>query len=142
MRVLHRRAALALAALLTLAPAAAAQTALSDPEYLELGRKSYDWFLGAQFDSLMAHTAANTWAAVGGTEGMQQRLGELYTRAGTEVEFVEERMTRRRGNPQYWREARYSSFTDEPIVFRWVFNEQGKITGMGLGPRSRTPEPD
>jgi hypothetical protein len=142
MRVLHRRAALALAALLTLAPAAAAQTALSDPEYLELGRKSYDWFLGAQFDSLMAHTAADTWAAVGGTEGMQQRLGELYTRAGTEVEFVEERMTRRRGNPQYWREARYSNFTDEPIVFRWVFNEQGEITGMGLGPRSRTPEPD
>jgi hypothetical protein len=142
MRVLHRRAALALAALLTLAPAAAAQTALSDPEYLELGRKSYDWFLGAQFDSLMAHTAADTWAAVGGTEGMQQRLGELYTRAGTEVEFVEEKMTRRRGNPQYWREARYSSFTDEPIVFRWVFNEQGEITGMGLGPRSRTPEPD
>jgi hypothetical protein len=142
MRVLHWRAALALAALLTLAPAAAAQTALSDPEYLELGRKSYDWFLGAQFDSLMAHTAADTWAAVGGTEGMQQRLGELYTRAGTEVEFVEERMTRRRGNPQYWREARYSNFTDEPIVFRWVFNEQGEITGMGLGPRSRTPEPD
>ena len=142
MRVLHRRAAQALAALLTLAPAAAAQTALSDPEYLELGRKSYDWFLGAQFDSLMAHTAADTWAAVGGTEGMQQRLGELYTRAGTEVEFVEEKMTRRRGNPQYWREARYSNFTDEPIVFRWVFNEQGEITGMGLGPRSRTPEPD
>jgi hypothetical protein len=142
MRVLHWRAALALAALLTLAPAAAAQTALSDPEYLELGRKSYDWFLGAQFDSLMAHTAADTWAAVGGTEGMQQRLGELYTRAGTEVEFVEEKMTRRRGNPQYWREARYSNFTDEPIVFRWVFNEQGEITGMGLGPRSRTPEPD
>jgi hypothetical protein len=142
MRVLHWRAALALAAHLTLAPAAAAQTALSDPEYLELGRKSYDWFLGAQFDSLMAHTAADTWAAVGGTEGMQQRLGELYTRAGTEVEFVEEKMTRRRGNPQYWREARYSNFTDEPIVFRWVFNEQGEITGMGLGPRSRTPEPD
>jgi len=142
MRVLHRRATLALAAVLIVAPAAAAQTALGDAAYLELGRKSYDWFLGARFDSLMAHTAADTWEKVGGAEGMRQRLGELYTRAGTEVEFVEEKMTRRRGQPQYWREAHYSNFTDESIVFRWVFNEQGEITGMGLGPRSRTPEPD
>jgi hypothetical protein len=51
-------------------------------------------------------------------------------------------MTRRRGSPQYWREGRYSGFADEPIVFRWVFNEQGEITGIGLTPKSRAPAPD
>ena len=68
MRVLHRRAILALAAVVAFVPPLVAQTTISDADYLELGRKSYDWFLGARFDSLLAHMAADTREAVGGAD--------------------------------------------------------------------------
>jgi hypothetical protein len=69
-------------------------------------------------------------------------MDEFMLRAGAEQKFIEEKMTRRRGNPQYWREASYTNFTDESLVFRWVFDAEGRIVGIGLGPRSRTPAPD
>lgn len=142
MRALVRRAGLTLVAVLALAPTLGAQAALGDADYLELGRKYYGWFAGGLADSVLAHMAQDTHEAVGGLEGVRARIDEFDARAGIEVEFVEEKLTRRRGSPQYWREARYTGFTEEPIVFRWVFNEQGEITGIGLNPKSKAPAPD
>ncbi|MDH4349127.1 MAG: hypothetical protein OEW17_09995 [Gemmatimonadota bacterium] len=142
MRALVRRAGLALVAALAFAPQLAAQATLTESDYLALGRKYYEWFANGQADSVNAHMAADARESVGGVEGVKARIDEFDARAGLEVEFVEEKMTRRRGNPQYWREARYTGFTEEPIVFRWVFNGQGEITGIGLTPKSRAPAPD
>jgi hypothetical protein len=142
MGALLRRAILTLAAALTLAPIVVAQTALADADYLDLGRKYYDWYASGQADSILAHMAPDTRESVGGVEGVRASIDEFDARAGIELEFVEEKMTRRHGSPQYWREGRYTGFADEPIVFRWVFNEQGEITGIGLNPKSRAPAPD
>ena len=142
MRKLLRTAALGFAASLALAPAAVAQAALDDAAYLELGRKYYDWFAGGQADSLLAHMAEDTRAQSGGADGVRQRMDEFMFRAGAETELLVEKMNRRNGHPQYWRESRYSAFTDEPLVFRWLFNPEGQVVGIGMGPKSRTPAPD
>lgn len=137
-----RRARLSLLALL-LAPASlAAQSTLTDADYLALGRKYYDWFISAEADSILAHLSPAAREGAGGIEGVNRAVVDFLTRAGVETELVEEKMTRRNGRPQYWRESRYASFTDETLVFRWVFTDTGELDGVGMGPRSRTPAPD
>jgi hypothetical protein len=120
----------------------AAQSSPSDAEYLSLGRKMYDWFITAEADSLLAHLSPDARDGAGGPEGVSRTVAEFVARAGVEQELIEEKMTRRRGHPQYWRESRYTTFADEPIVFRWVFDEQGNVIGLGMGPKSGTPAPD
>ncbi|MFN8645741.1 MAG: hypothetical protein U0104_03195 [Gemmatimonadales bacterium] len=142
MPAIVRRARRFLLALL-LAPASlAAQTSLTDADYLALGRKYYDWFVSAEADSILAHLSPEAREGAGGLDGVHQAIVDFLTRAGVETELVEEKMTRRNGRPQYWRESRYASFTEESLVFRWVFNDAGELDGVGMGPRSRTPAPD
>ncbi|MBK7717367.1 MAG: hypothetical protein IPI38_18520 [Gemmatimonadetes bacterium] len=119
-----------------------AQTTLTDADYLALGRKYYDWFVSAEADSLVAHLSAGAQERAGGVDGVNRAIVEFLNLAGVEGEIVEEKMTRRNGRPQYWRESRYAAFTEESLVFRWVFTEAGDLDGVGMGPRSRTPAPD
>ncbi len=142
MLVLLRRTLLTAGAAVLLPLALSAQAPMSDADYMALGRKYFDWFIAAEADSLLAHMSPEAREASGGVDGINRAVTDFITRAGLESELVEERMTRRRGNPQYWREARYTTFVDEPLVFRWVFNDKGEILGIGMGPRSRTPAPD
>ncbi len=142
MPTIPRRARRILLALL-LAPAGlAAQTTLTDADYLTLGRKYYDWFVSAEADSIFAHLSPAAREGAGGIDGVNSAIVDFLTRAGVENELVEEKMTRRNGRPQYWRESRYATFTEESLVFRWVFNEAGELDGVGMGPKSRTPAPD
>ena len=67
--------------------------------------------------------------------------GGLTARAGLETEVLEEKFVKRNGNTQYWRTSNYTVF-DEPVLFRWAFNKQGQIVGMGLGPASDAPPID
>lgn len=136
------RLGLALAVSLVSAPQAASQTALDEAAYLELGRKYYDWFAGGQADSLLAHMSEESRQSAGGAEGVRQRMDEFMFRAGAESEVLVEKMNRRLGHPQYWRESRYTGFAEEPLVFRWLLDEQGQIVGVGLTPKSRAPAPD
>lgn len=142
MLVLLRRTLLTAGAAVLLPLALSAQAPMSDADYLALGRKYFDWFVAAEADSLLAHMSPEAREASGGVDGVNRAVTDFITRAGLESELVEERMTRRRGNPQYWREARYTTFVDEPLVFRWVFNDKGEILGIGMGPKSRSPAPD
>jgi len=134
------------AALTTAALPAAAQTAAAGPPddqtLLALGRQYTLWFYTAEADSLFAHMTEESQAAVNGVEGIRQESAGFVMRAGGEIELIEDKMTRRRGNPQYWREARFDGFTEEPLVIRWVFDSTGKIAGVGLNPKSRAPAPD
>ena len=142
MLVLLRRTLQTAGAALLLPLALSGQAPMSDADYLALGRKYFDWFIAAEADSLLAHMSPEAREASGGVDGVNRAVTDFITRAGLETELVEERMTRRRGTPQYWREARYTTFVEEPLVFRWVFNDQGEILGIGMGPKSRAPAPD
>jgi hypothetical protein len=114
----------------------------TDAEYLALGRKLTEWFFSAEADSLLAHMAPADREGAGGVDGVNRAVSEFIVRAGTEQEVVEEKMTRRRGHPQYWREGRYSDVSEDTIIIRWVFDEQGQVIGIGLGPKRQTPAPD
>lgn len=140
--IVRRRAALVAVLALSAPTGLAAQGGLSDAEYLALGRKLYGWFLSAEADSLLAYVNEGVRENAGGVEGVTRVVADFLDRSGVEQELLVEKMTRRRGAPQYWRESKYTGFSDEPIVFRWVFDEKGKIIGIGTGPRSGTPDPD
>ncbi len=123
----------------------AAQTATpakTDAELLILGRQMYDWYVAGEADSVFAHLSADARQGAGGVNGVLQSVGNFLARVGVENEMVEEKMNRRRGLQQYWREGHYSGFTEEPLVFRWVFDEHGDVVGIGTGPKSQTPAPD
>lgn len=134
--------------LVLLAAPLAAQTSaptkpkLTDAEYLALGRKVSEWFFNGQADSILAHMDSVSRERVGGVEGIMQQRDMLAARVGTEVAVVEEKMTRRKGIPQYWRESTYDVMTAEPFVIRFLFNEEGAMVGAGMGPKSQTPAPD
>ena len=66
---------------------------------------------------------------------------QLLARAGSETKVITDKMTKRKGNPQYWRESDYEN-GPEPIVLRFVFNAQAQVIGIGMGPLSQTPAPD
>lgn len=144
------RSTLTVALLALLASPLAAQTPtsepmkpkLSDAEYLVLGRKVVDWFFNGQTDSLLAHMDSTSRERVGGEEGILRQRDMIAAQVGTELELVEEKMTRRKGIPQYWRESKYDVFTNEAFVMRFLFNEDGYIVGAGMGPKSQTPSPD
>lgn len=134
------RTALVAAALLP--AAAAAQAAPDEAALLQLGRNATVWLILGQADSLLAHMTPETREKVGGADGILRQRDMLAARAGSEVKLLEEKMNRRMGNAQYWRESEFDQFTAEPIVIRWLFDEQGMIVGAGMGPKSGTPAPD
>jgi hypothetical protein len=79
---------------------------------------------------------------VGGTAGIQAMSAKLAMALGSETAVVEEEMTYRNGNRQYWRQSTFDSFVAEPFVFRWIFDGAGLVMGAGLNPLSQAPAPD
>ncbi len=111
------------------------------PDSFDLARKYTQWFYTQQFDSLVAHHAAE-----GVTSGeLGARLAgnykEMVERAGKEIWVTDERFITRNGQRQYWRTATFTGL-DEPLLVRWVMNAKGEITGLGLGPKSAAPPID
>ena len=118
-------------------PGLSAQTMPEDS--LAHARKLTEWFFTAQHDSVLSHFA--TGDAPMTTAELQDRLEELTSRAGLESEVLEEKFVKRNGMTQYWRTGKYTIY-EEPILFRWAFNKQGQIAGMGVGPASQAPPID
>src|SRR3990172_9725276 len=109
-------------------------SAADSTRFMELGRTYIRWMLQGQADSLAAALTPEFLETSGGATGVSDRLASLPDRAGTELKLVAEKMTRRNGRPQFLHEAEVSVFVDEPLVFRIVFDDQGKVTGIGMGP--------
>jgi hypothetical protein len=131
-------------ALLTAAPLAAqtpSRTVPSAVTQLALGHRLTMWFQAGHMDSIVQRMAPEVVERSGGAEGLARARAELAERAGREATLLEEKMTRRRGLAQYWRSAMYDG-SPEPIVMRWLFDEESRLVGFGLGPLSQTPEPD
>ena len=99
-----------------------------------------EWFFTAKHDSVLPHFATDGERQMTVAE-LQERLEGLVARAGLETEVLEEKFVKRNGMTQYWRTSKYSVY-EEPVLFRWAFNKQGQIAGMGLGPASQAPPID
>lgn len=149
---MHTRIAMALGALVfAVAPVAAQDTATAAPapftaeeesRYLALGKRATAFFFEGQADSLLAMMDSTTRVRLGGIDGIRRQMDVVAERAGVPLNVLAQRMTRRQGTAQFWWEAEMSNFTDEPLVMRWLFDEQGHLVGAGLGPKSQTPPPD
>lgn len=108
---------------------------------MELARSYTKWFYTAQTDSLIAHSAPSGRSDAQMKNDILGSLNELSSRAGKEVWVIEEKFVTRNGRRQYWRTAKFSDF-DEPLLVRFVIDEQGRIAGFGLGPKSAAPPID
>lgn len=133
--------ALAAAPVAAQSSAGAAPTApsVADAVLLKRGHDLTEWLYAGQADSIIAYMTDDTRQKVGGKEGVLAMTGKIATEIGAEAEVVEEKMTRRKGNAQYWRQAKFDVFVQEPLVFRWVFDTTGKVIGAGISPLSQAP---
>ena len=142
----HGLAALLLTTPLVAQTALAAVTAsepqLSDSALVERGRTLTAWLFAGEADSIVALLTDAARTKGGGREGVLQMSAKLAMALGSETALVEERMTRRNGNRQYWRSATFELFVAEPFVVRWVFDAAGHVMGAGLNPLSQAPAPD
>lgn len=122
----------------------AAQTPARAPlpnDSLAIARRYAAWIWSSQMDSLMAHRPAEN-RNTPSREETSAMLAQMNGRVGVELSVVEERWVRRNGDRQYWRIARFSDFTGEPVVLRLVIAPNGDLIGTGLNPLSRVPPVD
>jgi hypothetical protein len=114
-------------------------SAADSTHLMELGRNYTRWLLTGRADSLVAVMTPEFLESSGGAAGVAERLGQVAERAGQETKMVAEKMTRRNGKPQFWHEGEFALYDSEPLVFRFVFDEKGKLAGIGMGPKSQAP---
>lgn len=126
---------------LGIALAAAAPAAAQDapPDSLALARQYTAWLYAGEADSLLAHSTEETRAKFSEPPGYGQMTETIASRAGTEVEVLEETWKLRNGACQYWRTARFTSMGDQALLIRWVLDPDGRISGLGIGPLSQAP---
>jgi hypothetical protein len=124
------------------ATAATHEAAPSDAELIERGRRLTGWLLAGRADSIHALMTETARTKVGGTAGIQAMSAKLAMALGSETAVIEEKMTHRNGNRQYWRQSTFDAFVAEPFVFRWIFDGAGLVMGAGLNPLSQAPAPD
>ncbi len=111
-------------------------TATEEAHFLELGKKVNGWFFEGHADSIAAIADSGARAGMGDVDGIRRMMDQIAERGGVPLTVLAEKMTRRNGTPQFWYEAEFSNFTDEPLVFRWLFNDQDRLVGAGVGPKS------
>lgn len=117
-------------------------TPAEEARFLALGKEYTRWFLAGKADSLLAVLSPETVEKVGGIEGLREQMAQVADRAGIETKVVEEKLTRRKGQLQFWHAGQFSEVADDLVVIRWLLDRDGKITGAGLGPLAQTPPPD
>lgn len=114
-------------------------SAADSTRLMGLGHRYMGWLLAGRVDSLVGVMTADFVESGGGAAAVAERLGILAERGGQETGGVAERMTRRNGKPQFWHEGNFALFDAEPLVIRFLFDGNGKISGMGMGPKSQAP---
>jgi hypothetical protein len=112
-------------------------TAADSARYLELGHRVARWYFGGAADSIYAIASEETRQAMGDVAGLAQHMARVTERLGSQALVLEEKLTRREGKPQFWHEALFTAFTDEPVVLRVVFNHHGDLVGLGISPSSQ-----
>lgn len=144
-------AALAAAGAVPLAAQAPEKPALQPPvtlsaadsaRFLALGSKYTRWFIAGQADSLATGMDPETLERLGGVDKIVEQSALLAERRGSETKIVEEKLTRRLGRLQFWHAGEFSGMEGDVFVIRWILDERGKITGVGLGPKTSAPPVD
>ena len=107
---------------------------------MDLARKYTTWFYTGMADSLLANMDS-AFAAGKSIAEIEQAMAEVASRAGNEVEVLEEKFITRNGMRHYWRSAKMD-IMPEPFLLRWVMDSRGKIAGVGMGPLSGAPPID
>ena len=105
---------------------------------LALARQYTMWLYAGEADSLLAHSNDKMREAQAEEGSYAQIAALIAEHAGTEIAAVEETWKMRNGRCQYWRTAYFSAIPDE-ILIRWVIDPDGRIEGLGAGPRSQAP---
>ena len=108
---------------------------------LAIARRWSGWFLTGHADSLAAAATPEFLAEMGGVDALRDAQGMVAQRAGLAMRVIEERFAWRNGRRQYWRTMEMTTFP-EPFVLRFVMLENGRLTGLGLGPLSAVPAAD
>jgi len=108
---------------------------------LALVRQYTQWLYAGEADSLVARSTDGARESFATPEGFTRFTRMIANRAGFETDVIEETWKLRNGACQYWRTA---DFTDigEPMLVRWVLDEEGRIAGFGLGPATQAPSVD
>jgi hypothetical protein len=117
-------------------------TAADSAHYLQLGRTYVRMMLTGKADSLAMALDSLALTRVGGVAGIADQQAQMADRVGAQAKILDEKLTRRNGALQYWQSGEFTGFTDEPVVIRVVFNEHGKVIGMGINPMSKAPPVD
>jgi len=108
---------------------------------LALARQYTQWLYAGEADSLVARSTDGARESFATREGFTRYTRMIAGRAGFETDVIEETWRLRNGACQYWRTA---GFTDigEPMLVRWVLDEEGRIAALGLGPATQAPPVD
>ena len=128
------------------APAAAAAPAAPPSVHprvgneIELGRKYTEWLYTGRFDSLFVHMSEDARKEMENPSAMSAQWDQFAAQVGEETKVLEEKVWMRKGNPQYWRTAEFST-APEPVMIRWVI-VNGEIWGIGINPASQAPPID
>ena len=117
-------------------------SAADSTRFLELGRTYVRMMLTGKADSLAMALDSVALTRVGGAAGIADQQAQMAERIGAQAKVIEDKLTRRGGALQYWQSGEFTGFTDEPVVIRVIFNEHGKVTGMGINPMSKAPPVD
>lgn len=126
------------------APAGAPVVLSADQAQLimDVGKRATQYFMKSQADSLGALFEPEALERVGGVSGIAQMLAQVLERGGAPQGIVEQKLTRRRGQPQVWTEIQYTEMPSDTLVVRWIINVDGRITGAGVTPKTAAPAPD
>jgi hypothetical protein len=120
--------------------AVAARAALPADSF-EIARKYTRWFYEGQTDSLVAHHVTDLQQRGSLASQLLDDRARLKEHVGSEVAVLEEKFITRNGRRQYWRTAKFSMF-EEPVMIRWVIEPDGRISGLGMNPKSQAPPID
>jgi len=123
------------------APAAAVEGPHLPADSMQLGAKYMEYILDYEAEDLYEALTDDMKESLGSAADIFDRMGSLFEQVGSQERVVSQRYWMRNGKPQYWHTAEFSNL-DEPMVFRFVIEPDGRISGIGINPESQNPPVD
>ncbi len=108
---------------------------------MELGAKYMEYILNYESEDLYEALTADLKENLGSAADIFDRMGMLFEQVGSQERVISQRYWMRNGKPQYWHTAEFSNL-DEPMVFRFVIEPDGRISGIGVNAESENPPVD
>ena len=108
---------------------------------MELGETYMEYVLDYDASSLWDALTDDARERLGSVGELRDQMGQIFRQIGSQERVIDQRYWMREGKPQYWHTAEFSEFP-EPMVFRFVIEPDGRISGLGLNPRSQNPPVD